>query len=75
MVQGPTIEDELRSHLMHLSSSNIFLRMALTTKWGLYAWEQLDSFSVDNHLLFSPNLYKGRAITDLNIQVSKYLNP
>lgn len=54
---------------MRLSSTKRFLRMALTTKWGLYAWEDVEDFSVDNHLVNSPCSFKGRPITDSNIQV------
>ncbi|XP_033221703.1 uncharacterized protein LOC117175944 isoform X2 [Belonocnema kinseyi] len=68
LVQGSSITDNLRRHLVQLSSSITCMRMSLTTKWGLYAWENLEEFSVDNHLLISPCSFKGRAITESNIQ-------
>ena len=45
------------------------MKMALTTKYGLYAWKNVHDFSLDNHLINSPCSYRGRPITDLNIQV------
>ncbi|XP_023317329.1 uncharacterized protein LOC106656201 isoform X2 [Trichogramma pretiosum] len=53
--------------------------MALTTKCCLYAWQRIDDFSIDNHLIVSPSSYKGRPIGEANIQeyvsdvTSKYL--
>lgn len=68
LVQGRFITENVRSHLIHLASSKSFLKMRLTTKWGLYAWRKLDDFSVDNHLIISPGSFKGRPITESNIQ-------
>lgn len=47
--------------------------MALTTRWGWYAWQNVGSFDIDNHLIIcspSSSHYRGRQISDLNIQVS-----
>ncbi|XP_015597807.1 uncharacterized protein LOC107268977 [Cephus cinctus] len=68
MLQGNSITEGLRSHLLHLSSTKSLLRAALTQKWGLYAWETVDDFSVDNHLFNSPCSFKGRPITESNLQ-------
>ncbi|XP_001606787.1 uncharacterized protein LOC100123177 [Nasonia vitripennis] len=80
LVESPTIVTEhLRNHLVHLAATKPLLRMALTTKCYRYAWENLEEFSVDNHLILSPSLFKGRPITDANVQdyvsdvTSKYL--
>ncbi|KAK6643429.1 hypothetical protein RUM43_004934 [Polyplax serrata] len=57
------------------------LRMSLTTRWGWYAWQKLLPFNMDNHLIFSGPFYRGRPISDSNVQecvsetVSKYLVP
>lgn len=69
MIQGRSIAESIRAHLIHLTSSRRFLRAGLSTRWGLYVWKDLDYFSVDNHLLNSPCLYRGRPITEFNIQV------
>lgn len=69
MIQGRSIAESIRAHLIHLTSSKRFLRAGLSTRWGLYVWKDLDYFSVDNHLLNSPCLYRGRPITESNIQV------
>lgn len=68
MIQGRSIAESIRTHLLHLTSSKRFLRAGLSTRWGLYVWKDLDYFSVDNHLLNSPCLYRGRPITESNIQ-------
>ncbi|CAB0042429.1 unnamed protein product [Trichogramma brassicae] len=80
LVECPSIVTEhLRNHLIHLSSGKQLLRMALTTKCCLYAWQRIDDFSIDNHLIVSPSSYKGRPIGEANIQeyvsdvTSKYL--
>ncbi|CAK9797114.1 hypothetical protein ANTQUA_LOCUS1033 [Anthophora quadrimaculata] len=68
LIQGRSIADGIHSHLVHLASSRRFLRAGLSTRWGLYVWKDLDQFSVDNHLLNAPCSYRGRPITDSNIQ-------
>ncbi|XP_076624349.1 uncharacterized protein LOC143343380 isoform X1 [Colletes latitarsis] len=68
MIQGRSIAEGIRSHLIHLTSTRRFLRAGLSTRWGLYVWRDLDYFSVDNHLLNSPCSYRGRPITEFNIQ-------
>lgn len=61
--------EHLRNHLVHLASTKPLLRLALTTKCFRYAWERLEDFSIENHLLMSPSLFKGRPITESNVQV------
>lgn len=46
--------------------------MTLTTRWGWYAWQNVMSFDIDNHLVICHPFYRGRPISNLNIQVSKY---
>ncbi|XP_031846283.2 uncharacterized protein LOC116432919 isoform X2 [Nomia melanderi] len=68
LIQGRSIAEGIRGHLMHLTSSKRFLRAGLSTRWGLYVWKDIDGFSVDNHLLNSPCSFRGRPITESNIQ-------
>ncbi|XP_053994090.1 uncharacterized protein LOC128884623 isoform X2 [Hylaeus volcanicus] len=68
LIQGRSIAEGIRGHLVHLTSSRRFLRAGLSTRWGLYVWRDLDYFSVDNHLLNSPCSFRGRPITEFNIQ-------
>ncbi|XP_043664768.1 uncharacterized protein LOC122627596 [Vespula pensylvanica] len=68
LVQGRSIAEGTRSHLLHLTSKKKFLRLTLTTKWGLYVWKDNEQFSVDNHLLNSPCSFRGRPLTESNIQ-------
>ncbi|XP_015433730.1 PREDICTED: uncharacterized protein LOC107189660 [Dufourea novaeangliae] len=68
LIQGRSIAEDIRGHLMHLASSKKLLRAGLSTRWGLYVWKNLDDFSVDNHLLNSPISFRGRPITESNIQ-------
>lgn len=75
LVQGRSIADGARNHLAHLASTRRFLRSSLFTRWGVYVWKELDYFSVDNHLMKSPCLYRGRPITESNIQVSQSRSP
>lgn len=55
------------------------LKLKLTTCWGTYAWIKNSAFNVDDHLIFAPTSFRGRLITEANIQeyisniVSKYL--
>lgn len=57
------------------------LQMALTTRWGCYAWQKPSFFSLDNHLVVGSALFRGRVVNDWNIQdcvsdiVSKYFPP
>ncbi|KAF7409563.1 hypothetical protein HZH68_003944 [Vespula germanica] len=46
LVQGRSIAEGTRSHLLHLTSKKKFLRLTLTTKWGLYVWKDNEQFSV-----------------------------
>lgn len=67
LVQGRSIVKGVRNHLAHLASTRKSLRSALFTRWGVYVWKELD-YSIDNHLVNSPSLFRGRPITDNNIQ-------
>ncbi|KAK1125480.1 hypothetical protein K0M31_005840 [Melipona bicolor] len=68
LIQGRPIAESIRGHLIHLATSRRFLRAGLSTRCGLYVWKDLDYFSVDNHLLNSPCSFRGRSITEFNIQ-------
>ncbi|XP_067203222.1 uncharacterized protein [Linepithema humile] len=68
LVQGHAIAEGVRNHLLHLVSTKKFLKSALFTRWGVYVWKELDHFSVDNHLAKPPYSYRGRPITESNIQ-------
>ncbi|XP_012059713.1 PREDICTED: uncharacterized protein LOC105622914 [Atta cephalotes] len=68
LIQGRSIVKDVRNHLTHLTSTKKFLKSALFTRWGIYVWKELDYFSVDNHLANSPYSYRGRPITENNIQ-------
>ncbi|XP_018377887.1 PREDICTED: uncharacterized protein LOC108770698 isoform X1 [Trachymyrmex cornetzi] len=68
LVQGRSIVKDVRNHLTHLTSTRKFLKSALFTRWGVYVWKELDSFSVDNHLANTPYSFRGRPITENNIQ-------
>ncbi|XP_066592512.1 uncharacterized protein [Prorops nasuta] len=68
LIQGDCVADGLRSHLVHLTSTKRSLRSVLTTKWGLYVLKDTDFFSIDNHLVHSPCSFRGRPITESNIQ-------
>ncbi|XP_070159663.1 uncharacterized protein [Polyergus mexicanus] len=67
LVQGRSIVKGLRNHLAHLASTRKYLRSTLFTRWGVYVWKELD-YSVDSHLVNSPCSFRGRPITDNNIQ-------
>uniref|UniRef100_A0A336LT33 CSON004080 protein n=1 Tax=Culicoides sonorensis TaxID=179676 RepID=A0A336LT33_CULSO len=55
------------------------MKLKLTTCWGNYAWIKNSSFNIDDHLVFAPPSFRGRMISETNIQdylsniVSKYL--
>ncbi|KAL6423290.1 hypothetical protein ACFW04_010148 [Cataglyphis niger] len=67
LVQGRSIVKGARNHLAHLASTRKYLRSTLFTRWGVYVWKELD-YSVDNHLVNSPCSFRGRPITDNNLQ-------
>ncbi|XP_029665854.1 uncharacterized protein LOC115237136 isoform X1 [Formica exsecta] len=67
LVQGRSIVKGVRNHLAHLASTRKYLRSTLFTRWGVYVWKELD-YSVDSHLVNSPCSFRGRPITDNNIQ-------
>nr|XP_033321385.1 uncharacterized protein LOC117217699 isoform X1 [Megalopta genalis] len=68
LIQGRSVAEGIRGHLVHLTSSRRYLRMSLSTRWGLYVWKDQKAFSVDNHLLNSPSSFRGHPITETNIQ-------
>ncbi|XP_011873567.1 PREDICTED: uncharacterized protein LOC105565187 isoform X2 [Vollenhovia emeryi] len=68
LVQGRAIVKGVRNHLAHLTSTRKLLRSALFARWGVYVWKELDCFSVDGHLVDSPSSFRGRPITENNIQ-------
>ncbi|CAG9812476.1 unnamed protein product [Phaedon cochleariae] len=45
------------------------LRHCLVTRCGTYAWQNTGTFDLDQNLTVAPFTYKGRAVTELNIQV------
>jgi hypothetical protein len=47
------------------------LRSVLTSRWGRYAWIRgsQKKFHLDNHILMGNSLFKGRPVTETNIQV------
>ncbi|CAG4919034.1 unnamed protein product [Colias eurytheme] len=54
------------------------LRQLLVSCWGNYAWDKHVPFRPDNHVLVANAIYRGRPVTDTNIQdyisdiISKY---
>jgi hypothetical protein len=46
------------------------LRHMLVSCWGNYAWDPSVSFKVDNHFIMATPVYRGRPVTDSNIQVN-----
>ncbi|XP_018322920.1 uncharacterized protein LOC108735448 isoform X2 [Agrilus planipennis] len=54
------------------------LRHCLVTKCGYYAWKRTN-FEINNNLMIAPSTFRGRTLTELNLQeyvsdvVSKYL--
>lgn len=47
------------------------LRKALTSRWGHYAWRPCaeNEFRLDSHIVVGSQLFRGKAVTDGNIQV------
>ncbi|XP_067005165.2 uncharacterized protein [Anabrus simplex] len=77
---------QLREHIVERRKADgslafPHLRTSLTTRWGRYAWEKPKKFHLDNHLVTGGPLFRGRPITEQNIQecvsdiVTKYLPP
>jgi hypothetical protein len=52
------------------------LRAALTSRWGHYAWRLCseDEFRLDSHIVVGTQFFRGRAVTDANIQVGEMTN-
>ncbi|CAG9865531.1 unnamed protein product [Phyllotreta striolata] len=85
-VKGQAQPDAVRRHLQEVvrrrdKSGNLAfprLRHCLLTKCGTYAWRNT-KFDLDQHLTLLPFTYKGRVVTELNIQdyvndiMSKYM--
>lgn len=78
-VKGQAQPDAVRRHLQEIvrrrdKTGNLaFVRLqhCLLTKCGTYAWRNT-KFDLDQHLTVVPFTYKGRAVTDYNIQ--EYVN-
>ncbi|XP_063977362.1 uncharacterized protein LOC135162638 [Diachasmimorpha longicaudata] len=69
LVQGGKFVGEgLRTRLNYLVSKKPALRSSLTSKYGFYAWRYREDFSLDNHLINAPSSFRGRPITDANVQ-------
>ncbi|KAL0278493.1 UNVERIFIED_CONTAM: hypothetical protein PYX00_000309 [Menopon gallinae] len=81
MIKKRLLEDILEKRQNDGRYTYRHLRMSLTSKWGCYAWQNLLPFNIDNHLILSSSTYRGRPVTESNIQeyiseiVSKYLVP
>ncbi|XP_046414470.1 uncharacterized protein LOC124176808 isoform X1 [Neodiprion fabricii] len=81
LLQGKSITDGVRSHLLQLTSTRPMLRSVLRKMWGFYGWRQVDEFRVENHLINASCSFKGRPITESNLQefvndvTSKFLSP
>ncbi|KAJ8923174.1 hypothetical protein NQ315_001728 [Exocentrus adspersus] len=85
-VKGQAQPEAVRRHLQEVvrrrdKSGNIAfpkLRHCLVTRCGTYAWQR-GKFDLDQNLTVAPFTFKGRAVTEFNIQeyvsdiVSKYL--
>ncbi|KAF5285509.1 hypothetical protein FQR65_LT13206 [Abscondita terminalis] len=85
-VKGPANPDAIRRHLQEVvnrkdKQGNLTfpkLRQHLIKRYGIYAWEK-ETFDLDVHFLIAPSNYRGRPVSDINIQdyvtdiVSKYL--
>ncbi|XP_046962959.1 uncharacterized protein LOC124532230 [Vanessa cardui] len=54
------------------------LRHLLVSSWGNYAWDANAPFRLENHFIVSNGVYRGRPVSDINIQeyvsdvISKY---
>uniref|UniRef100_A0A1L8DA55 Putative conserved plasma membrane protein n=1 Tax=Nyssomyia neivai TaxID=330878 RepID=A0A1L8DA55_9DIPT len=47
-----------------------FMKRTLTHKWGHYAWaDDASNFDIDSHIIFSQEGYRGRPVTDANVQL------
>uniref|UniRef100_A0A7G3A9K2 Nonsense-mediated mRNA decay factor SMG8 n=1 Tax=Lutzomyia longipalpis TaxID=7200 RepID=A0A7G3A9K2_LUTLO len=47
-----------------------FMKRSLTRRWSHYAWaDDASNFDIDNHVIFSQEGYRGRPITDANVQL------
>ncbi|KAL1497874.1 hypothetical protein ABEB36_008760 [Hypothenemus hampei] len=85
-VRGKENPEAIKRHLQELvrrrdKSGNLAfprLQQSLTTRCGTYAWQR-SKFDLDQHVTLAKFTFKGRAITEFNIQeyvsdiVSKYL--
>ncbi|XP_050298401.1 uncharacterized protein LOC126737520 [Anthonomus grandis grandis] len=85
-VKGKDNSEAIKRHLQELvkrrdKSGNLAfprLQQSLTTRYGTYGWQRR-KFDLDQHVSVAKFTYKGRAITDFNIQayvsdiVAKYL--
>lgn len=45
------------------------LRHVLVSSWGNYAWDANTPFRLENHFIVSNGVYRGRPVSDNNIQV------
>ncbi|KAF5306243.1 hypothetical protein FQA39_LY08941 [Lamprigera yunnana] len=85
-INGGANPDAVRRHLQEVierkdKQGNVAfprLRQHLIKTWGRYAWEE-DSFELDQHFIIAPTNYRGRSVSEINIQeyvtdiVLKYL--
>ncbi|KAK4873857.1 hypothetical protein RN001_013217 [Aquatica leii] len=85
-VKGPANSDAVRRHLQEVldrkdkRGSLTFprLKQHLIKRCGKYAWRK-ENFNLDLHFITAPSNYRGRSVSDINIQdyitdiVSKYL--
>lgn len=47
------------------------LRQCLVSCWGNYAWDAHVQFRLENHFLMASGVYRGRPVSDSNIQVNE----
>ena len=47
------------------------LRHRLVSSWGNYAWDGTQPFVLENHVFVAKGVYRGRHVSDINIQVMK----
>ncbi|XP_049870405.1 uncharacterized protein LOC126369862 [Pectinophora gossypiella] len=86
-INGPLNTEQIKDHLIqHVierrdkSGDLMFprLRQQLVSCWGNYAWDASTTFRPENHVIIASGVYRGRPVTDNNIQdyvseiVSKY---